>query len=82
MNGGCRRLLKTAVPKLNLNLEQMYDDVEHDDDAIDLPMETDPLAENSVDEIYDDTGIRDVFEIKYDPIITAGKSTNQRRDIR
>lgn len=85
MNGGCRRLLKTAVPKLHLNLDQTCSIAEHDDDAIDLPMEMDGLTENLMSEEDDDGGgIQEpvpfeTFEIKYDP--TAGKSS-QRRDIR
>lgn len=88
MNGGCRRLLKTAVPTLHLNLGQTCSDAEHDDDEedIDLPMETDALAENLVGEVDEDSGIRDpvtydLSEIKYDTLLAAGKSS-QRRDIR
>lgn len=88
MNGGCRRLLKTAVPTLHLNLGQTCSDAEHDDDEedIDLPMDTDALAENLIGEVDEDCNIRDpltfdLLEIKYDSLIAAGKS-GQRRDIR
>lgn len=87
-NGGCRRLLKTAVPSLHLNLGQTCADAENDDDEedIDLPMETEALEENSIDEMNEDSNIRDpssfdLFEIKYDSLIPAAKSS-QRRDIR
>lgn len=89
MNGGCRRLLKTAIPTLHLNLERACSDSEHDEDAIDLPMDTDPLAEHligDVEEDISDVGAQDIasfdtFEIKYDRLNTAAKST-PRRDIR
>lgn len=90
MNGGCRRLLKTAIPKLHLNLEQTCDDDEPEEDAIDLPMETDPLAEPLIGNMDDDvmsmqeTAAFDSFEIKYEalaPVAPVGKPS-QRKDIR
>lgn len=90
MNGGCRRLLKTAIPKLHLNLERTCDDDEQDEDAIDLPMETDALADPLIGELDDDvvnvqeTAAFDSFEIKYEPLSTvaAVAKPSQRRDIR
>lgn len=89
MNGGCRRLLKTAVPKLHLNLDQKCGGAhaQHDEDAIDLPMETDQLAENVIDEADDDggavqdTATFDAFEAKFD-CLNAPTKSSQRRDIR
>lgn len=86
MNGGCRRLLKTAIPKLYLNQEANSGDATTDDDAIDLKMETDPLMEYVINEMDDSAEYRDPdlfnsIDINYDSQSTAGKS-NQRRDIR
>lgn len=90
MNGGCRRLLKTAVPTLHLNLDKMNDSADNDDDAIDLPMDTESLSEHLIDGIEDSigdgvVGIQEIssfdpLDIKFDSVGAVTKST-QRRDI-